>query len=248
MFIPKRWSAIAPPELYRFIMLKTDLNRAINIMPEKVPDMTDEFERLERTYYGIDAESAIDDGLARLLYPLCLSGAVPEEFTPNIPFKFAIVMSQLESVIGSDMVMSRSEYAIQRQYSLESVSAESRRNIRRRLDRALKWVQEFGSNRDRVDVPDLVPSSIIETLTELDIRFLQGFLEKLRAEEMDDETLQSAVFGIARELGLKEKRAFVVLYRILISRKSGPRLAPFINMLGRDWVIRRITDALELVG
>ncbi|UCE09835.1 MAG: lysine--tRNA ligase [Candidatus Thorarchaeota archaeon] len=248
VFIPKRWSAIAPPELYRFIMLKTDLNRAINIMPEKVPDMTDEFERLERTYYGIDAESAIDDELARLLYPLCLSGAVPEEFTPNIPFKFAIVMSQLESVIGSDMVMSRSEYAIQRQYSLESVSAESRRNIRRRLDRALKWVQEFGSNRDRVDVPDLVPSSIIETLTELDIRFLQGFLEKLRAEEMDDETLQSAVFGIARELGLKEKRAFVVLYRILISRKSGPRLAPFINMLGRDWVIRRITDALELVG
>ncbi|MHA1960170.1 MAG: lysine--tRNA ligase [Candidatus Thorarchaeota archaeon] len=248
VFTPKHWAAIAPPELYRFFMLKTDLNRAINLMPERIPDMIDELERLERSFYGIDSESTVDDEMAKLLFPLSSAGVVSSEFTPNVPFKFAIVMSQLEDVIGTDSLLARSEHAIQKQYSLDTVSGDSRKRIRTRLERALAWVREFGSDRDRIDVPDVVPDSIIGTLTELDVSFLRGFLERLRLEEMDDEAIQSAVFSVARDLGLKEKRAFVVLYRILISRKSGPRLAPFINMLGRDWVAHRVADALNKAG
>jgi lysyl-tRNA synthetase class 1 len=108
----------------------------------------------------------------------------------------------------------------------------------------LHWVKEFGSERDRVAVPDSVPKEIIDTLTDTDREFLEKFVEVLKRDPLDDEELQGKVFATAREVALKDKRAFVVLYRILISRKSGPRLGGFLNLLGNEWVLKRILSVL----
>ena len=61
---------------------------------------------------------------------------------------------------------------------------------------------------------------------------------------MDDDDIQAAAFERARSVGIKEKRAFLILYRILISQKFGPRLGPFINLLGREWVADRLEGVL----
>ncbi|MHA2068866.1 MAG: lysine--tRNA ligase, partial [Candidatus Thorarchaeota archaeon] len=110
--------------------------------------------------------------------------------------------------------------------------------------RALQWAKDFGSDRDRVEVPETVPKEIIDTLTKNDREFLKNFVEILKGDSFDDEELQTKVFETAREVGLKDKRAFVVLYRIIISRKSGPRLGGFLNLLGNEWVLKRIMSVL----
>ena len=81
-------------------------------------------------------------------------------------------------------------------------------------------------------------------MTDDDKRFLTEISKIFEAEDIDDEAIQTKVFEVARDVGIKDKRAFVVLYRIIISRKSGPRLGPFINLLGRDWVLHRISSVL----
>jgi lysyl-tRNA synthetase class 1 len=124
------------------------------------------------------------------------------------------------------------------------VSTESKSLIPTRLSRALHWVKEFGSERDQVAFPDSVPKEIIDTLTDIDREFLKKFVEVLKGDPLDDEELQGKVFATAREVGLKDKRAFVVLYRLLISRKSGPRLGGFLNLLGNEWVLERIMSVL----
>ena len=108
----------------------------------------------------------------------------------------------------------------------------------------MNWVKDFGNERDLVSVPDSVPKEIISTLTDTDRKFLKKFVEVLKGDPLDDEELQGKVFATAREVGLKDKRAFVVLYRILISRKSGPRLGGFLNLLGNEWVVNRILSVL----
>jgi len=124
------------------------------------------------------------------------------------------------------------------------VSDEAMQVISARLKMARNWVDQYGSLRDRVEVPDQVPDEIRRTLTEDDRRFLHAILDTLRSGPLTDEELQGAIFETARSVGLKERRAFTVLYRILISRKSGPRLGPFINLLGREWVAERIESVL----
>jgi lysyl-tRNA synthetase class 1 len=244
VFSPKVWLSIAPPELYRYLMLKPPLERAIDLQPERMPDMVDEFDRFERIFYGLEDTTEERLEIIQMLYPLCLAGDVPEKYIPKLPFKFAVITSQMEVILGKSTILERCEQVLKKQYGLDTVPQEARELIPTRLNRAKTWAQEFGTERDRVEVPESVPKEIIAALTDNDREFLRQFVEVLKGEPLDDEELQSKVFEIARSVGLKDKRAFVVLYRILISRKSGPRLGGFLNLLGNEWVLERIMSVL----
>lgn len=244
VFSPKVWLSIAPPELYRYIVLRPPLERAIDLQPERLPDTVDEFDRFERAFYGLEDVAEERKEFIQLLYPLCLIDDVPEKYVPKLPFKFAVITSQMEDILGTSTIMERCEQVLKKQYDLDVVPQEAKDQIPIRLSRAKTWAQEYGTERDRVEVPDSVPKEIIDTLTENDRAFLREFTEVLKGEPIDDEALQGKIFETARSVGLKDKRAFVVLYRVLISRKSGPRLGGFLNLLGNEWVLQRISSVL----
>ncbi len=244
VFSPKVWLTIAPPELYRYLMLKPPLERAIDLYPERIPDFVDEFDRFERTYYGLENVSEEQMEIIQLLYPLCLAGDVPENYIPKLPFKFAVITSQMEDILDTGTIFERCEQVLKKQYGINTVPTEAKELISVRLRRAKTWAHEYGTERDKVVVPESVPKEIIVTLTDNDREFLRRFAEVLKGTPLDDEDLQSRVFETARSVGLKDKRAFVVLYRILISRKSGPRLGGFLNLLGNEWVSERIMSVL----
>lgn len=244
VFIPKDWLAIAPPELFRYLMLKTGITRAYDIRTERIPDLVDEFDRFERIYYGLEEVSDEQKEITQFLYPLCLPGDVPQEYIPKLPYKFAVITSQMEDILGTQTILERCEMVLKKQYGIDKVPDAAKELIPTRLQRARTWASEYGSERDRVEVPDQVPKEIKDTLTEDDRTFLKSFVEVLKGEPLDDEDLQGKVFETARDVGLKDKRAFIVLYRILISRKSGPRLGGFLNLLGNEWVLERIMSVL----
>ena len=244
VFRPRTWLDVAPPELYRFLMLKTDLQRTINVQPDRIPDMCDEYERFERQYYGVDDGDDTRRQLAKLLYPLSEPGQVRAAHIPKIPFKYAVLMSQLEPVLGHDVVVARCEETLRKLYKLKRLSKAVQSLILVRLKLAKNWVGQFGSANDRVDVPPSVPEDVRAILTEPDRAFLSKMTEVLRLSSMSDEETQAAIFQTAREAGVSEKQAFMTLYRVLISQKHGPRLGSFINMLGKDWVADRIESVV----
>ncbi|MHA2378347.1 MAG: lysine--tRNA ligase [Candidatus Thorarchaeota archaeon] len=244
VFSPKVWLTIAPPELFRYIVLKPPLERAIDLQLERIPDMVDEFDRFERAYYGLEDAAEERTEFIQLLYPLCLAGDALEKYIPKLPFKFAVITSQMEDILGTKTILDRCEQVLKKQYGLDAVPPEAKELIPIRLRRAKSWAHKYGTERDKVEVPESVPKEIIGTLTDDDREFLRKFVEVLKGEALDDEDLQSKVFETARSVGLKDKRAFVVLYRVLISRKSGPRLGGFLNLLGNEWVLKRIMSVL----
>ncbi|MHA1951512.1 MAG: lysine--tRNA ligase [Candidatus Thorarchaeota archaeon] len=244
VFLPKDWLSIAPPELFRYLMLKTGITRAFNIRTERIPDMVDEFDRFERTFYGLEDSTEEQKERTQLLYPLCLASDIPDVYVPKLPFKFAVITSQMEGILGSEVVLERCKLVLKKQYGFDNIPQSAIDMIPTRLRRAKAWAQEYGTQRDKVEVPDSVPDEIRRTLTDEDRKFLQEFVEVLKGDSLDDEEIQAKVFDTARSVGLKDKRAFVVLYRILISRKSGPRLGGFLNLLGNEWVLKRIMSVL----
>jgi lysyl-tRNA synthetase class 1 len=244
VFIPRTWLQIAPPELYRFLMLRTDLARAINIQPGRIPDMVDEFDKFERIYFGLDHADENQVKLARILYPLCVVRDIDEGYIPKLPFKFAVMTAQLENIVDRESLTDRSKSVLMRLHNLSEVSDLTLRAMELRLKRAFNWVQMFGSDRDKIDVPRIVPEEIRSAISDTDKQFLREFISVLRAHDLDDDAIQAAVFERARSAGVKEKRAFVTIYRVLTSRKSGPRLGSFVNLLGRLWVADRLESVL----
>jgi lysyl-tRNA synthetase class 1 len=244
VFTPREWLNIAPPELFRYMVLRTDPEKANNIQTELIPDLVDIYEKFERSYYGFDDADSEKQELAKVLYPLTEVRPVSDEYIPKLSFKFAVVTSQLQGILSEDTIMQRCYDVIKKQHKLSEISTEVQSLIPTRLSRALHWARDFGSERDKVEVPETVPKEIRDTLTDNDKAFLKSFVKILKGDPLDDEELQGKVFATAREVGLKDKRAFVVLYRVLISRKSGPRLGGFLNLLGNEWVLKRIQSVL----
>jgi len=244
VFTPRAWLDVAPPELYRYMVLRTDPERANNIQTDLIPDLVDIYESFERTYYGLDKVEPEKEELTKVLYPLTEVRSDIREYIPKLSFKFAVLTSQLQGILSEDTIMQRCLDVLKKQHGLVEISSEAKRLVPLRLSRARLWAQEFGSDRDRIEIPEAVPKEIIGTLTDKDREFLSNFVEILKGQSLDDEELQGKIFETARVVNLKDTRAFVVLYRILISRKSGPRLGGFLNLLGNEWVLERIKSVL----
>ncbi|MHA1135599.1 MAG: lysine--tRNA ligase [Candidatus Thorarchaeota archaeon] len=244
VFTPREWLKIAPPELFRYMVLRTAPDKANNVQTDLIPDLVDIYETFERTYYGLDDVDSEKQDFAKVLYPNTETRPVSDEYIPKLSFKFALVTSQLQGILGEETILARCYDVLKKQHNLTEISPEAKALIPTRLSRALAWVKEFGSEQDIVDVPENVPEEIISTLTDDDKRFLSRLVEVLGTESLDEDGIQTAIFNTTREVEIKPKRAFQVLYRILISRKSGPRLGPFLLLLGNDWVLERIRSVL----
>ncbi|MHA2359526.1 MAG: lysine--tRNA ligase, partial [Candidatus Thorarchaeota archaeon] len=194
VFTPRAWLNVSPPELFRYMVLRTDPDKANNIQTDLIPDLVDIYETFERDYYGFDDVDNEKQELAKILYPLTEVRPVSEEYIPKLSFKFAVVTSQLKKILSEDTILERSYLALKKQHDLSEISQESKALIPTRLSRALHWANDFGSERDKVAVPDKVSKEIIDTLTDTDREFLKQFVEILKGPTLDDEELQAKVF------------------------------------------------------
>ena len=244
VFTPKAWLNIAPTELFRYMVLRIDPDKANNIQTDLIPNLVDIYESFEQTFYGLNEPDAEKQELAQVLYPLTEVRPVSDEYIPKLSFKFAVLTSQLRGILSEDLILERCYEVLRKQHNLSEIPSESKDLIPKRLERAFNWAKEFGSEQDIVEVPEKVPVEIISTINDSDRKFLSQFVDVLETESLDDDAIQASIFNIARDVGIKPNRAFLTLYRILLSRKSGPRLGPFLNLLGNEWVVQRIKSVL----
>jgi lysyl-tRNA synthetase class 1 len=244
VFTPRSWLNIAPPELFRYMVLRIDPEKANNIQTDLIPDLVDIYESFEQTFYGLNEVDIEKQELAKVLYPLTEAQPVNENYVPKLSFKFAILTSQLKGILSEDMILERCYNVLKKQHNLSEIPLKSKALISKRLSRAYNWAREFGSEQDIIEVPEIVPKNVVSALNDGDRRFLSKFVDILKQGSLDDDTVQASIFGTAKDVGIKPKRAFVILYSVLISKNSGPRLGPFLNLLGNDWVVNRLLSVL----
>jgi lysyl-tRNA synthetase class 1 len=58
---------------------------------------------------------------------------------------------------------------------------------------------------------------------------------------MDGGAVQDVLYSTAIERGLKPKRAFAAVYKVLLGKTSGPKAGPFIAGLTLDQVRERFS-------
>ena len=71
------------------------------------------------------------------------------------------------------------------------------------------------------------------------VKHLREYL--LQTEDLDADKIQNKIFSIAKDqLNMPPKKLFQAIYKILIGKKYGPRLGPFLKMLDKEWLIERL--------
>jgi lysyl-tRNA synthetase, class I len=172
-------------------------------------------------------------------------GELPQTARP-LPFR---TLSSVFDVTAGD---EEQELRILRDLTPEAPLA-TLAEVRPRLDCAQTWVTEYVAEEDRTQVRDEPDHALLAQLTEQERKALQLLAGQMAGNWSLDE-LTTLLYGVPKlmlglpisaprspELGAAQREWFILLYRLLISKDTGPRLPTLLLALGQDKIRSLIT-------
>jgi lysyl-tRNA synthetase class 1 len=204
---------ILPPELLRFLMVKTRISQQINFDPsgDTIPQLFDEYQKAADAYFNKG-----DSNLARIFE---LSQVNEIKKPPSVRF----------SVLAQWVQMPNKEDEIKKEGFDEWVKY------------AKTWVERYAPESEKFSVQKLMPESA-RNLSDKQKKYLSKVSSELDKNWKPDD-FQVNLFEWAKELGLPSKDAFSAIYIPLLNKSYGPKAGWIILSLDKKFVRKRFLDA-----
>jgi lysyl-tRNA synthetase class 1 len=215
------------PEVLRYFFAK-DPSRGRDFDVERIDLLVDEFDRLERTYFGREEASEHEHARAKRVYPLVIDDV--REGRIRLPYTFAAVLGM------TDDPELREEIARREGHIPDDAPEWAVEEALSRVERARNWARRTGNEYDyelqRGDPPDLdLDPEVERALDEL-----AGFVE----EHDDPEAIQGEIYETAKRHDIPIGEFFSTGYRLFFDQEQGPKLGPFLAKLDREFVLARL--------
>lgn len=204
-----------PPELVRYIIIRSKPERHIEFDPTNLLEVIEEFEGAYK-----ENERSVQ-----------LSMVSEAEYT-DVPFKHILVVGQiakwdLNSVLS---MLERTGYEI---------NDTVRKDVGRKIEFASKWIEKYAPDKLKFEITEEIPE-----LNQEEKEFLQKFTASLH-EEMSPDEIHTLVYETAKQNNIKPKKAFKTIYKTILNKSFGPRAGYFLKSLGTGWVKSRFQKAYE---
>ena len=188
---------------------------------------------LRRMFLGRDPSRAIEIDLEGG-FPRFMDEFRAESGKPYVPLTHLVTVAQTvgEDTEAAAEMLRRGGYG-------ESV--EDKDKLAQDLRYARNWAAQWAPESMRLGL--LAPEESREAAEGLDDEqraYLREVSEKLQPG-MDGEAVQDVLYSTAIGRGLKPKRAFAAVYKVLLGKTSGPKAGPFIVELGPNQVADRFS-------
>jgi lysyl-tRNA synthetase, class I len=211
---------IVPPEVLRYLIARTRPERTIDFDPGMgLLSLIDEYDR------SASAAESREFQLSRI-------ASIPT----RIPFRHMVTVVQIAcDEQGIFQRLMRSGYDVG---NPENVMAQARR--------AQVWLEKYAPDSVKFAVTDALPSDV----TNLDVdeqEALKAYARYLVAlPSWTAEDLHNSVYAVAHESGFQAKKIFSAIYLIFLGQERGPRLGWFLEALGKEFVMKRLQEAVEV--
>lgn len=222
-------SRLVPPEILRFLMVKTRPETTVDFREENIPLVYNELEKYERVYFGLEKVDKREQSNVKRIYELAAIGGTPAKkpFTP--PFEKLI---ELVKILPETNQLEFSINKMREWGEIKIVTNKVKKTLEGRLEFAKKWYNNFAK-----------PAEIKLELGK-EAKFVIHELINAIKEEDDGERLQSRIFDLVKKHKLDTKEFFKIVYRILLNSDKGPRLGSYIIERGKEEVIEKLKAAL----
>lgn len=203
---------VLPPELVRFLMIKTRPNQAVEFTPKDtnlLPTLFDEYQKAADAYFTNG-----DKDYARAFE---LSQIEEIKKPPHIRFSSLaqwVQMPNMESKIKEEGLEEWATYA--------------------RI-----WVERYAPAAEKFLIQKNLPEAVA-SLSPEQKNYLQAIANELD-REWDPEDFQKKIYEISKEMNLPPKNAFAAIYTALIGKDHGPRAAWLLLSLEKDFLKERLT-------
>ncbi|MEM8642483.1 MAG: lysine--tRNA ligase [Cyanobacteria bacterium P01_G01_bin.54] len=231
----KEIAELLPPELLRFLMLRTKPKTVINFAPnhETTTRLFRDYDGLLVKYQSRLANPQPDMALSEDLMPLYyaqLDGVIMS-YQPTD-------LSTLISLLQVPHLDIKQEIAKRNAQPLNDVDWQM---AQQRITIAQKWLADYADEEEKLV---LYLESIPEKTQDLNPEqrvYLKQLAEHLAAlEHWDAEPLQTTLFSTAKELEMKQALAFQAVYLSFLGKERGPKAGALLSYLAKDFVLERL--------
>ncbi|HZP97261.1 MAG TPA: lysine--tRNA ligase [Candidatus Limnocylindria bacterium] len=239
---PEDWKALGaaahelaiifPPELVRFLMLRTNPKRHIDFDPTggNIPKLYDEYDRCADAHL-----TAPDSDLAKT-WVLSQTSEDPE--APAFRVRFSIVADWLQ-------IPSVEPFGHAEERKGAPLTPAERADLERRVALAREWLARWAPAESRFAVLPELPGDL--ALSETQRRFLAE-TRSLIGKITDPEAMQNELYETAKRVGLTQDRkvsrdAFASIYLAFLGKPNGPKAGWLLATLDPELVRRRLDEA-----
>ncbi len=193
----------------------------------------DDFDRCERFAYGIEEGDEKKVRYERRIYEFsCIERVFPRDYQ-SIPAQFSFRhLCNILQIHQGDLEKAKEFYGNQIK------TPEDKARFYSRAKRAWKWVTEFAPEEFKFTLQitpthrPLFPQPLLELIQ---------VLKEAAVETWTEETLASRTFEIMKRNQVEPKAFFQDVYRVLVNKPNGPKLASFLLAIGT----KRASEILE---
>ena len=222
---------IYPPELVRFLMLRTHPKRHLEFDPAGItlPRLVDEYDRAADAYR--------EDSETDLAKTWRLSQVSPTPAGPGFRVRFTTVANWLQ------IPSIKPEAEAEKEKGARLTDAELR-DLHRRLELARAWLERWAPDEARFEVLDKTPP--VE-LTPEQRRYLFA-IKALVGKVHDAAEMQNQLYEVAKNVGLVKadgtpsQDAFAAIYLAFLGKPKGPRAGWLLLSIEPERVRRRLDD------
>ncbi|MFQ5920079.1 MAG: lysine--tRNA ligase [Thermoplasmata archaeon] len=236
-FGPTAWLSVADPEVLRFLFAATPIRRRLVLDLSRVDAYHQRYDQAESGYY----EGSEED--ANRAYRLAQLESFPQETPFQLGYRHASLLAQ---VAPADDPLAWALARLTATGMAEgALSSWERDRIERRLVQARSWAHDLAPVEYRVEVQESLPPGVDAALSGPERNSLNRLRDALAKVAWEEEAIKEAMVDLTsqEDLGVPTSGFFAALYRTFLDKPSGPRAAPLLAVLDRDFVLERLAQA-----
>jgi len=215
------------PEVLRYFFAK-DPKKARDFSVERLDQLVDGFDRVERLHFGEEEGTEKETTLAERVYPFLVDEIREEGF--RIPYTYAAVLGMTDD---RDLRVTMAERA---GHLPPDAPEWAREAALARVPLARTWAERT-DNEYNYELAESLPDVEFDADVEAALDGLAEFIER---EDPDDETVQGEMYETARRHDVAVGEFFTAGYRLFLDTDEGPRLGPFLAALDGEFVLQRL--------
>lgn len=226
------WPVFANPEILKLFMLKK---------PSKVRDVPlieihrsyDELDELEKVYFGkTKLTNKKEEAQSRRLYELSTVKR-NKRLLQRVPYSYCVVLAQTVPNVNSKLIktiLERTGYKL---------NAEELKAAIHRIKLASEWIKRYLPESERI----IIQTKARVKLSASQKEAIKDLIKSL-SKNLNEKQLFNEFHSIVKKNNLKAPQFFQAVYKVLLNKERGPRLAPFILAVGRAKVAKLLKQSL----
>jgi lysyl-tRNA synthetase class 1 len=217
------WLRYAPAESMLYYLYQNPRKQRrlyFDVIPKSVDDYLAELAR----YPDLDESQRLENALWHVAR---LRGDAPR-YTSAI--NYSLVLNLIQGLGTADPQLLY-DYLLR----YDPSAAENRGLIQELIQAGLNYFRDF-----------IEPNKRYKTPTPAERNLLKQLRDRLAAgPDENADAIQAIVFDLARAAGQEPAELFKLLYQVLLGQERGPRFGTFVQLLGKDQVLKMLDQKLQ---